>query len=404
MNKLLNYAVEIVRGSGKTLRTGEVFAKVLSPNDDSGRHGVLVPTDVYAFFPDLKIPNQTQNVTGGFPAYDVLSGKESKLAYKYYQRYPERRITRLNSLINDRTNEPRLIVFLRAHYTDGTSAYYVDCANSAPGGRFSAVFRLVFGGEASSEAGIFVVRPIDSEAFSADKNLSELLDKFDKVSRLGWVESLREGDTGIGYTFETLLGIRENNDKRADFKGIEIKCKGVKEGVESASGKINLFQHGPIWLGTQSARDRIRVLGKAGADGLYTCHSQIKTTPNNLGLSLDIVEADQKIDLLKHADALGYWTFDTLEERLREKHSRAVMIKARSRKKKSSSLFHYEELTYLERPSIERFVTLVGGRNIVFEFLMSEKPNGTVRNHGYPWRLVREEFLDQLFSFQIRLR
>src|SRR6266853_1346622 len=404
MNKLLNYAVEIVRGSGKTLRTGEVFAKVLSPNDDSGRHGVLVPTDVYAFFPDLKIPNQTQNVTGGFPAYDVLSGKESKLAYKYYQRYPERRITRLNSLINDRTNEPRLIVFLRAHYTDGTSAYYVDCANSAPGGRFSAVFRLVFGGEASSEAGIFVVRPIDSEAFSADKNLSELLDKFDKVSRLGWVESLRESDTGIGYTFETLLGIRENNDKRADFKGIEIKCKGVKEGVESASGKINLFQHGPIWLGTQSARDRIRVLGKAGADGLYTCHSQIKTTPNNLGLSLDIVEADQKIDLLKHADALGYWTFDTLEERLREKHSRAVMIKARRRKKKSSSLFHYEELTYLERPSIERFVTLVGGRNIVFEFLMSEKPNGTVRNHGYPWRLVREEFLDQLFSFQIRLR
>jgi hypothetical protein len=27
-----------------------------------------------------------------------------------------------------------------------------------------------------------------------------------------------------------------------------------------------------------------------------------------------------------------------------------------------------------------------------------------VRNRGYPWRLVREEFLDQLFSFQIKLR
>jgi len=404
MNNLLNYAVKVVRGGGKTLRTGEVFAKVLSPNDDSGRHGVLVPTDVYAFFPDLKIPDQTQNVTEEFPAYDVLSGKESNLAYKYYQRYPERRITRLNSLVNDRTNEPRLIVFLRAHCTDGTSAYYVDCATSALGGRFSAIFRLVFGNEASPEAGIFVVRPIDSEVFSADKDLSELLDRFDEVSRRGWVESLRKGDTGIGYTFETRLGIRENNDKRADFKGIEIKCKGIKEGVESASGKINLFQHGPVWLGTQSARDRIRILGKAGADGLYTCHSQIKTTPNNLGLSLGIIEVDRKIDLLKHADAFGYWTFDTLEERLREKHSRAVMIKARSRKKKSNSLFHYEELTYLERPSIERFVALVGSRNIVFEFLMSEKPNGTVRNHGYPWRLVREEFLDQLFSFQIRLR
>jgi hypothetical protein len=141
-----------------------------------------------------------------------------------------------------------------------------------------------------------------------------------------------------------------------------------------------------------------------GADGLFACHSQVRTTPNNLGLSLDIVEADRKIDLLKRANALGYWTFDTLEERLREKHSRAVMIKARSRKRKSSSVFHYEELTYLERPSIERFVRLVGNRSIVFEFLMSEKSDGTVRNHGYPWRLVREEFLDQLFSFQVRLR
>jgi hypothetical protein len=326
------------------------------------------------------------------------------LAYKYYQRYPERRITRLHGLVNDRTTEPRLVVFLRAYHTDGTSAYYFDCANSAPGGRFAAIFKLVFGDEASSEAGIFVVRPIDSEAFSADKTLLELLDEFDKVNSLGWVESLRQGDTGIGYTFETLLGIKENNDKRADFKGIEIKCKGIKEGVAAASGKINLFQHGPVWFGAQSARDRIRVLGKVGADGLFACHSQVRTTPNNLGLSLDIVEADRKIDLLKRANALGYWTFDTLEERLREKHSRAVMIKARSRKRKSSSVFHYEELTYLERPSIERFVRLVGNRSIVFEFLMSEKSDGTVRNHGYPWRLVREEFLDQLFSFQVRLR
>ncbi len=64
----------------------------------------------------------------------------------------------------------------------------------------------------------------------------------------------------------------------------------------------------------------------------------------------------------------------------------------------------YEELLYCDKPSIERFVDLVEKRKIVFEFTMSEKSNGTVRNHGYPWRLIRAEFLDQLYAFQIKLR
>jgi hypothetical protein len=101
---------------------------------------------------------------------------------------------------------------------------------------------------------------------------------------------------------------------------------------------------------------------------------------------------------------LGYWSFETLNQRLQEKHARAVFIKAASRKTSTTIQFNYEELVYCEQPSIERFVNLVGNRNIVFEFLMSEKPDGTVRNHGYPWRLVRQEFLDQLFTFQIKLR
>jgi hypothetical protein len=79
-------------------------------------------------------------------------------------------------------------------------------------------------------------------------------------------------------------------------------------------------------------------------------------------------------------------------------------VKARVRNTKTKSQFAYEELVYCDRPSIDRFVNLVADRNIVFEFTMSEKPDGRIRNHGYPWRLVRAEFLDQLFTFQIKLR
>src|SRR6185503_13697576 len=205
-------------------------------------------------------------------------------------------------------------------------------------------------------------------------------------------------------TFETLLGIKENNDQIADFKGIEIKCKGVKEGDRAGTGKINLFQAGPTWLSKSTAKERIRIFGRAGTDGLYACHSQVTTTPNNLGLLLRILKANKKIDLEKSTETLGFWSFEKLEKRLIEKHSRAAFINAETRPTKTKTLYSYREFVYCERPSIGRFVDLVSRNNIVFEFLMSEKAGGTIRNHGYPWRLTRAEFLSALFTFQIRLR
>ena len=145
-------------------------------------------------------------------------------------------------------------------------------------------------------------------------------------------------------------------------------------------------------------------MGKSGENGLYSCYSQITSNPNNLGLFLDIIGLQNKIDLRKAGTALGYWPFERLEKRLTEKHSRTAFVKAKIRKTKSKIQFFYEELVYCDRPNITRFLDLVSRNSIVFEFIMHEEPNGNIRNHGYPWRLIRSEFLDQLFTFQIKLR
>ena len=42
---------------------------------------------------------------------------------------------------------------------------------------------------------------------------------------MGFIQTMRPGDTGIGYTFESLLGIPANSATTPDFKGIEIKTK-----------------------------------------------------------------------------------------------------------------------------------------------------------------------------------
>lgn len=404
METLLQYARTIVAEAGNALKSGEVFAKVLRPNDDSGRHGVLIPTDAYSFFPPLDIPDATKNETIEFSVFDAISKHWKDMAFKYYERYPERRITRLNPVINDHIKTPRLLVFLRVTHLDGTSGYYADAAVSGEGGRFNNLFRTIFGKEVTTVPENFIVRPVDSAPFSVDVNLAELLGRFDEVKTRGWIDTMRRGPTGIGYTFETLLGIKENNDQIADFKGIEIKCKGVKEGSGGNSGKINLFQSGPIWLAKLSAKERVKVIGRPGSDGLFSCHSQVTTTANNLGLLLQIISDQNKIDLRKEADALGYWPFAKLEKRLTEKHSRAVFVKANIRRGNGKTQYRYDELVYCEKPNIDRFVDLVSQRHIVFEFIYSSRPNGVPKNHGYPWRLSRAEFLDQLFAFQIKLR
>jgi len=404
MSKLFHYARSLVTKAQKTFVSGEFFAKILMRNDDSGRHGVLIPSDAYSFFPDLPIPDPASNATQEFAAFNAISSRRVTVAYKYYERYPERRITRLDPLLNDISSHSRLIVVLRAKDKEGNTDYYFDCLNSTEETRFNELFTLLFGSEVACVPGCFVVRPVDSGSFLVDAPLGELLKKFDEVKGYGWIDSMRAGDTGIGYTFETLLGIKENNDQKADFKGIEIKCKALSLQGNSSSTKINLFQAGPNWITKASTRDRIRTIGKPGKGGLYICYSQVTANPNNLGLLLAILESENKIDLRKNEDPLAYWPFQQLETRLAEKHSRTAFVKARKRNTKTKTQFLYEELVYCDRPSIQRFIDLVARRNIVFEFTMSEKPDGTIRNHGYPWRLLSAEFLDQLFSFQIKLR
>jgi len=54
-------------------------------------------------------------------------------------------------------------------------------------------------------------------------NILELKNKFMEISHLGWICSLRCGPTGVGYTFETLLGKNEESSSFPDYNGIEIK-------------------------------------------------------------------------------------------------------------------------------------------------------------------------------------
>jgi MvaI/BcnI restriction endonuclease family len=403
MKSLTNYADSLALQAGKSIKNGQIFAKILTTNDDAGRHGILIPTDVYSFFPNLEVLDPDANATALFKSFDTTSNKSVELAFKYYHRYPERRITKFNGIVNERDRGLRLQIVLRGELPDGQVMYMHDATNEFGDARFEMLWGLLAGSNVKPIPGAYVVAPIQYTGLAIDAPLTELLSKFDSV-RGQWFDSLRTGDTGIGYTFETLLGIKENNDQTADFQGIELKCKQRKSANGTSSGKLNLFQLAPVWEKKQTSIERLMEIGLQNSNDLYSCYSQVTTTPNNLLLAHAQNLSEQRINLLKGEIQLGHWLYKTLEKRLLEKHSRAAFILTSVSKTKTGAKFRYEELIYCEQPNIDRFLDLVQNNQLVFEFMMSEKTKGKVRNHGYPWRLIREDLLDQLFAVRAKLR
>ncbi|MBA3916043.1 MAG: hypothetical protein H0X25_19775 [Acidobacteriales bacterium] len=333
----------------------------------------------------------------------MIENQAKQFGWKYYQRYPERRITRLNTGLNDVTHGRRLAIVTKARAADGNITYLSDARIECQDENFARTLHMLFGDAVPTGPGAFVQLPVDAPKFLEDAVLSELLALYDDVHSRGWIDTLRVGDTGIGYTFETLVGIKENNDQNADYKGVEIKCK-LKRDLQPTAGKINLFQMGPTWLQPQSGIERLRLMGRADEMGLHSCYSQVTPITNNLGLRLEVQPFPGAIDLYKDPDQLGLWARQQLAERLANKHTRALFVKADSRTRNGSLQYFYNEVIYCERPDIERFVDMVENRRIVFEFAMTERPPGHVRNHGYPWRLVDERQLAQLFALQVKLR
>ena len=125
---------------------------------------------------------------------------------------------------------------------------------------------------------------------------------------------------------------------------------------------------------------------------------------HNLNLRLSPQPELNRIELIHGSDLLAHWANETLANRLSQKHSRAVFVKAEVREINGLTSYRYDELVYCEKPHIDRFLNLLCTNQLVVEFLMSEKPPGQVRNRGYPWRLNSESLLDQLFAMKIQLR
>ncbi|WLR46558.1 MvaI/BcnI family restriction endonuclease [Halobacillus litoralis] len=383
----------------------DVFCKVLTKNDDSGRHGVLIPVYAYHLFPDFINfnPEDKQN----YEARIVTHWKEStgwekkESKWKHYHRYPERRMTSLSPELLNNKKDGTILVF--GKYRD---KFEYECHIIPPSSEhYDQVIDLFGLNYLNNRVEGSALLPFE-EIFHSTSNkkiFEELMSKIQKVNEKGYIQSQKKGDTAVGFTFEEELGIKSNSNKNPDFKGIEIKCgrsRQIKQKRRASTGKQTLFSLVPNWGILSSRRDLVEEYGKYDPikerTGLYCT---IKLTGNSYDWKLDIDDTEQKIYLCNEGKRVVHYNMSDLKDALEKKHGETVFVTAHAKNNREGiESFHYDSVVHCREVQFKEFINLIKENQVGIDFAIHKK-NGKVRDHGFLWRLENKKYLLRLFRY-----
>lgn len=225
---------------------------------------------------------------------------------------------------------------------------------------------------------------------------SELLLKLKAISVKGYLPTLRTGDTGVGMTLETMLGIQANSSRLPDYKGIEIKATRI-EHMGAQRRKNQLFSKVPNWKLSPvgSAKKLLDIRGyKDENNRLSLYHTISGDKPNSLGLYLDVDYANEYLrqmfvdvsddDYKPEHDTS--WVINDLKKALIKKHKETFWVKARHNNNREGEKFHYVLVEHTASPYVDKLESLFETGLVTVDYLMHLKEQ-RVRDHGYLFKL-----------------
>jgi hypothetical protein len=217
--------------------------------------------------------------------------------------------------------------------------------------------------------------------------------------RARWIPTLRPGPTGVGFTLETILGIQANVKQMADVDGVELKA--YRRGAITGEGKlVTLFAKTPQWLDNEKGGGLLRRYGYSDSEtGRAQLYCSIFTATNSLQWRLNLMSDEGRITVDCRRETTCLYSLPTLSKRLREKHPATIFIKATSRGQGALEEFCYDEVSLCREPSFSNFVDLIEDKKVCLDLTLSERVNGTVRDHGYLWR-IREAHIVDLYAYR----
>lgn len=241
------------------------------------------------------------------------------------------------------------------------------------------------------------------------EDLVSLQEKFESIKKRGWIENMRKGTTGIGYTFETLLGKEEESFPIPDYGSIEIKTR-----YRNSKYSISLFNATPDgdflfpmkrlydkFAFPQNNNKNFRVFYANIVANAYTYAG------HNYRFKL-IVDRDNKlIRVIAFSKKTGIinpnisWSFDFLKEKIERKLKYLALVKADAYNEFEKQYLNYYEINFYMLKNFETFLSLIEDGTIKVIFMLgcykTGPKKGQMNNHGCSFD-IEENDLEKLFT------
>jgi len=239
------------------------------------------------------------------------------------------------------------------------------------------------------------------------EDIKLLKEEFRRIRTLGFVESLRDGPTGVGYTFETLLNKKEDQDTKPDFKSIELKCK-----LGYSKSSLCLFNCVPTRNNESAMKYIYNTYGhfRFGNEKDYKLFERkvysryaIKRFGYEFKLKVDYYNMQVIMKSYYNGsfvENVCHWDFKVLERKLKIKLSCLAIIQAYPYLRKNKKYYKYVKIDFYKLIGFFEFLRLIETDKVFISFYMrsalGNNGENIIKDHGVGFKL-KNNCIEELF-------
>ncbi len=241
------------------------------------------------------------------------------------------------------------------------------------------------------------------------QNLLDLKQKFILINQgLGdidlndgkvWYLTHRSGDTGIGKTFEDLLGKKEDNYQLPDYENIELKAHLDNDSLITLFTKSPNLPRGINTIirnkyGYDEDNSGIKVLHSTVPSGRKTFNSKsqhyFSIRNNKANKSIDLIVFDADGNEITN-DITAKWSYATLEKALTKKMPDTLVIIITDKKRIDKKIYYnYKSMLYT-KVTLNALLSALDDGHLFVDLRLgaykSGKKKGKTHDHGTGFRI-----------------